>query len=378
MSNEIKKIVEEITGATIINTFSGGSVAGTFLIKNKNSTKTVIKFSNSDGINNGRRKLIREANQNNYLRNKYPNELSELLPKILRIWNNKLFSAIEYEYIDKSYTFAENIRNGNWDLIKLKNRLTELLITVFNLYEINNKKKKNNFFVEKNLNRANFRINYVNRKNDKLKKILNSENIVINNKNFKNPQKIIQSIKENKKLLKKLETHFLSDCIHGDLNLKNVLTDSENRFKLLDLRGSVQPWDLFYDLGKIIFTIGFDPICNFELKPKIQSNNNILLYCSNNKTIINWSNVALIVEDFLSNSPDFLLLRQREKNWKLKLRITFAIHFLADSACRLVTGSKTIQPLSSYILGTIYLNRVINDRNVLLSSQNFYSLENIL
>lgn len=380
MSNEIGGLVEEISGGTIVNIFSGGSVAGTFLVKYSDSKETVIKFSNSDGINNGRRKLIREATQNNYLVNKYPEHFPDLLPKVLRTWNHKLFSAIEYEYFSNSCTFADNIREGRWGVDKIEKELTKFLYLVFDLYEINSRKKKNSFFTEKNLSRANFRIDYTKRKNIKLQLILNSKNIIINNKKFVNPQELIQSIRTNKKLLKSLETLYISDCIHGDLNLKNVLIDSQNCFKLLDLRGSRQSWDLFYDLGKILFTSGFDPICNFEFKPQIQNNGSIIFSSSHpeEKIIENWLNFALITEKILSDSPIFSLLRQREKYWKLKIRIIFALHFLADSACRLVAGSKINQPLSSYILGTVYLNRAMNDKSTKMSANDFYSLANIL
>jgi hypothetical protein len=380
MSNKINRLVEEISGGTIVNIFSGGSVASTFLVKYSDKKETVIKFSNSDGINNGRRKLIREAAQNNYLVNKYPKHLSVLLPKVLRTWNHKLFSAIEYEYFSNSCTFADIIREGKWDFDKIEKELTKFLCLVFNLYEINSRKKKNSFFVEKNLIRATFRIDYTKRKNIKLQLILNSKYVVINNKKFVNPQELIQSIKTDKKLMKSLETLYISDCIHGDLNLKNILIDSQNCFKLLDLRGSRQSWDFFYDLGKILFTSGFDPICNFEFKPQIQNDGSIFFSSSHpEKNIIeNWLNFTVITEKILSDSPIFSLLRQREKHWKLKVRIIFALHFLADSACRLIAGSKINQPLSSYILGTVYLNRAMSDKSTKMSANDFYSLVDIL
>src|SRR5688572_26898486 len=98
------RVVKKIGRGKILKTYYGGGVGSALHIKKTNNEEVIIKISTSDGLNNGRRKLIREAKQIMYLRKKYP-ELNEFLPEVVSMMEASNWAAVEYPFY-KGESFA--------------------------------------------------------------------------------------------------------------------------------------------------------------------------------------------------------------------------------------------------------------------------------
>lgn len=374
-----QKILDESEGAKIVKVMTGGGVGSSFVLEYGNGEKSVVKSSTSDGINNGRRKLLREAEQIRYLRRKYP-ELQKLLPEILRTWKGKRWAAVEYPYY-KGETFTQSLQFADSQGLMLhKKILSDLVNFLIELYISSYRKATNNSFGLKNLARASFRVRYLNWKNDNIRKVINSKRLKINGKEYTNPSEILKKIRDDERLLRKLSPSYLGDCVHGDINLTNVLIKDGKAYKLLDFRGSRQKWDLIYDLAKMLFTSGYELIRSDKITSSIGPNGNLLLkYVGKDVEILRkWEYLLFPFESFIENSQLYNEFEKYNPSWRSRLRMNFAIHYLADSACRLVAGSEDTQPLASYLLGTVYLNRFASDIKATSMSNSFYSMEDIV
>ncbi|MEU8652502.1 phosphotransferase [Streptomyces sp. NPDC048737] len=130
----------------------------------------------------------------------------------------------------------------------------------------------------------------------------------------------------------------LSVPVHGDLNLRNILADPHPRddpaFHLIDPRGTLQPWDVVYDLAKMLFTLTlFDDTMRGG--------------CAIASPGPGEYTVALSEPSGLRHAlPGFLGLLPRvwsglaagglgEGPWLPRLLLAHASHVLAESACRL-------------------------------------------
>lgn len=130
----------------------------------------------------------------------------------------------------------------------------------------------------------------------------------------------------------------LSLPVHGDLNLRNVLAAADPghdpHFHLIDPRGTVQPWDVVYDLAKMLFTLTlFDDAMRAG-------------YIISSPAPGEYS-VALAEPSGLRHAlPGFLGLLPSlwsrlaagglgEGPWLTRLLLAHASHVLAESACRL-------------------------------------------
>lgn len=130
----------------------------------------------------------------------------------------------------------------------------------------------------------------------------------------------------------------LSLPVHGDLNLRNVLADprpsAAPAFHLIDPRGTVRPWDVVYDLAKMLFTLTlFDDCMRTGYTVHSPAPGEYVL--------------APAAPSGLRHAvPGFLDLLPRvwerlaaaglgDGPWPARLLLAHASHVLAESACRL-------------------------------------------
>lgn len=102
------QLAVELSGGEFQEVFTGGTGAASVKIYYPKTNKTtVIKLATTDGsgLNNGRRKLIREAQQIQSLRDEYPDRLGNFIPEVLRTWQTKTYGAVEYPFYEGT-TFA--------------------------------------------------------------------------------------------------------------------------------------------------------------------------------------------------------------------------------------------------------------------------------
>ncbi|GAI61497.1 unnamed protein product, partial [marine sediment metagenome] len=81
-----------------------------------------------------------------------------------------------------------------------------------------------------------------------MNRILSYSKIKLNGEIYKNPSNIISTIKKKNDLF---EPEYLYRC-HGDLHFANILVSHDYDFMLVDPRGDLEPWDIAYDIGKLI------------------------------------------------------------------------------------------------------------------------------
>ena len=373
---ELVELASKLSGGIPEGVFTGGSGAASVKMHYPGTSKTtIIKLATTDGsgLNNGRRKIIREAKQIISLKKHYPEQLGPILPDVLNSWQSNWYGAIELPFYE-GQSFANYLRTHTTK--ETLEQLTPIVTATIKAYKLSYARSTSNTFLdEKLIARARFRIRYTKRGDDILQNMLLLKKIVINGVAYENPAQIIEKITRDQTVIDSLKSRYLSDCVHGDLNLANVfLTPYGLRF--IDLRGSRQKWDMFYDLAKMIFTAGYDRICHFEFEPQLEADGSYTLsYADANNDVHNkWETVESSLETIYTHTPEFKQIIENEPNWRLKLRFMHAVHYIADAACRVEAGSPLNQAFASYMMGTIFLNRVFNDLTATTSATAHYGL----
>ena len=198
-----------------------------------------------------------------------PRKIKLKTPKIILI--NQKEPSITMEYVQlptlsEIWLYSEiNSKNG----IKILKEIEEIV----NEFRLEKHKVSKNDYFQIYVKKTDKRINELFSKNSKFKKILNEEEVIINDKIHKN----WKNIREEIFVLSKSLFNKNDNClIHGDLCFSNILYNLKNdQHKLIDPRGK---WgtsifgDIKYDVAKIRHSLigGYDSINNglFSIKYK--------------------------------------------------------------------------------------------------------------
>jgi hypothetical protein len=130
----------------------------------------------------------------------------------------------------------------------------------------------------------------------------------------------------------------LSYPVHGDLNLRNMLAAPGSSdtpvFHLIDPRGTDQPWDILYDLAKILFTLTlFDDAMRtgFTIASTAPGEYTVGLAGP--------SGLRHTLPAFTATLPSLWARLEAaglgDGPWPARLLLAHATHVLAESACRL-------------------------------------------
>ncbi|MEV4020788.1 phosphotransferase [Nonomuraea angiospora] len=137
-----------------------------------------------------------------------------------------------------------------------------------------------------------------------------------------------------------LQPRFLCFPVHGDLNLGNILVNTDG-FTVIDPRGTLDYWDPIYDLGKSLFSLTvFDDVMEsgLEVTRRIRSGvPEFDVRLLEDRTV----DVALAME-FLTMLEDLPFLSRRHRYdpfWRERLLLVHAVHCLAEAACRISDDS---------------------------------------
>ena len=214
-------------------------------------------------------------------KNKLKSEISwyKLIPKKIKLKTPKIIlinqkePSITMEYVQlptlsEIWLYSEiNSKNGIKMLKEIEKIVDEFRMEKHNV-------SKNDYF-QIYIKKTDKRINELLRKNSKFKKIFNENEIIINNKIYKNWKNI------RKEVIVLSESLFNKNdncLIHGDLCFSNILYDlKNNQHKLIDPRGK---WgtsifgDIKYDVAKIRHSLigGYDSINNGLFSIKYEKN----------------------------------------------------------------------------------------------------------
>ncbi|MFF8772973.1 hypothetical protein [Kitasatospora sp. NPDC015120] len=171
--------------------------------------------------------------------------------------------------------------------------------------------------------------------------------------------------------LARLEPARLMAPAHGDANTRNVLLSARpgaaaEDFRLIDPRGSVEPWDPVYDLAKTLFSLTvWDPALRTGFSVRRTEHGYRVGFrrpvFPGYRAAIHRFLPRLAAHDGLSD------LFRDDPGWRDRLLLTHALHVLAEAPCRL--SDRKPKPdlrgrdsppaelaLGHYLLGTLLLN----------------------
>jgi hypothetical protein len=129
----------------------------------------------------------------------------------------------------------------------------------------------------------------------------------------------------------RLEPARLCAPVHGDLNTRNVIADGD-RFALIDPRGTLDPVDVCYDLGKILLSVSiWDPFVRDPDGVRVDSHDDV-----HEVRIPAPAGYA----ELLAGLPGVFarcvsLTPVLDPGWPMRLAFTHAVHAIAEAACRM-------------------------------------------
>ncbi|MCG6494298.1 hypothetical protein [Kitasatospora sp. A2-31] len=161
---------------------------------------------------------------------------------------------------------------------------------------------------------------------------------------------------------------------HGDANTRNVLwctrPEAAEEFRLIDPRGSVEPWDPVYDLAKTLFSLSvWDP----ALRTGFSVHGSKHGYEVGFRQPV-FPGYRAAVHRFLphlATHEGLSFLFRDDPGWLDRLLLTHALHVLAEAPCRLsdrkpkpdLQGRESTPEalaLGHYLLGTLLINDLVD------------------
>jgi hypothetical protein len=388
------QIPEETMGKfTFVHGFhAGGSVARTFLVKDKGQRPFILKYADWDGIGyNGTPWVETQTQRLIDLRKLLQQDAAQYLPIVYEVYREEnVFYAI-IEYFKGATTVSEYYLKYDGELIQPYlfdiNRIITLLATYF--YNLGTIDTPKNYIQDIHINRVKYRLSlfhdnsetfkrYVENKEFSLgnfkhknmaeffKTLFEQEKIIINGKEYTNALTILQAITHDSKTLAHLTPAFLPRYTHGDSLLRNYLRTNDGDLRIIDLRGNHLPTNtpsevcIPYDLGKILHSIGMDIVRSNHFKLEVhQAGNNFKFTFKYNRSNKNTEDLLKVREKMLDSLEHNEVLGSfinKEPNWREKSLFAEACHFLSDSVNRLEQDHTGKHSLAYYLIGTILLN----------------------
>jgi hypothetical protein len=159
---------------------------------------------------------------------------------------------------------------------------------------------------------------------------------------------------------------------HGDLNTRNVLLSTRpgaaaTDFRLIDPRGSTEPWDPDYDLAKTLFSLSvWDPALRtgFSVRGSRRHGYRVAF----RQPVFPGYRAAIHrFLPHLESSEGLPELFRDDPGWLQRLLLTHDLHVLAEAPCRLsdrkpkpdLRGNDSAPEelaLGHYLLGTLLIN----------------------
>lgn len=329
----------------------GGSSARVFILINNKGDRIVRKISDVEGINkNGKEKLKKEINFLEY----FHNTKSEIIyPQIYNYEANDLYVYYDMSFLEGK-TLQELLRdNKKEEAFDCCNKVLDDLCFYSDIQKTNSDNEMNliyKSYIDKTKNVIEKLLN-----NNKISNLIQSKEIIINNKKYKNA-KIVHEYLYKNEIQKRLRSNEVSFCFHGDLVSSNILYNN-GIINYIDPRGDFNKFDICYDIAKMKFSFsGYEQVIN----------NEFILFDS--AELINFKLKEEPLFSF-TNEKFFTLLRKNEMfsdniikqdgYWKERIRMHVALQYINNSYVQLESGCLD-KFIVMYSIGTIKLNELLN------------------
>ncbi|MCY9783911.1 hypothetical protein KIK06_08400 [Nocardiopsis sp. EMB25] len=202
--------------------------------------------------------------------------------------------------------------------------------------------------------------------------------LIVNGVPCRHPLEIAELLARRPELTRHVDATRLHFPAHGDLNTRNVLVtgreDGLPTVRIIDPRGTLQPWDLGYDWGKVLFSLtvwdaglreGFEiDTAGTDFAREVSVHQRGGLYPG-------YREAARGLVDAISDHEDLAPLVAGDPGWRSRLLLGHGFHLLAEAACRLsdikkrasTVGSIDLSPIElaggHYLLGVLFLENAV-------------------
>lgn len=207
--------------------------------------------------------------------------------------------------------------------------------------------------------------------------LIKRDRITINGRTCRNPLALLDEISPEH--LQRFDPESLYFPVHGDLNTRNILispTSHDGRgaksFRIIDPRGTLQPWDPMYDISKLLFSLtAWDASLRHGFTIGRNRSGTQWAVAIRGGNYRGYNLAARRFVKRLLEVRGFRRLIMDDPGWEDRLILGHAFHLLAESACRLSSwrwvarrNAKGAHPplhlaIGHYLYATIFLEEVM-------------------
>jgi hypothetical protein len=165
-----------------------------------------------------------------------------------------------------------------------------------------------------------------------------ADGLVVNGQPGCGVGELLACLQARPRLMGMLDPQWLYFPLHGDLNLGNILVRDvgpDPRYTVLDPRGQVGPWDIGYDLSKMLFSlVGLHNAMRngFAITRTGPGAYEVDLRGGQTET---FDTAADGFHRLIEELDAFAAVRTVDPHWRLRLAVGLAMHAMAEAACRL-------------------------------------------
>ena len=357
--------IERILGLCIVQEYIGGSYAKVYKAC-RNGKDYSVKISLGNGADNGCVKLCDEVRQlkaiDMFIGNK--RQQFRMTPlKIIQMYNSDMFSYVVSEW-ENGHDIFHSLNNGDSGNNFVRNVVKEIA----DFYKMKRTPLSiNSDIVKLNVDRLLYRMSAIVQLSVDMKKIIESESVVINNKSYLGIPVIIDTIRS--KWGEFSETWGL--CISGDAIFDNFIIKENGEICVLDSRGRDLLWagdDLpyfypAYDFAKMLFYfLGWKEI-RMEWFKIVDDEKHIdfkfqIMHKRKIELMLDACKEAFEAIDNVTQNIECIAQKSYIKN----VLLLVGVHFLCDAYPRICgKGCSKEQCKSELVIGIIILNIILKN-----------------
>lgn len=169
-----------------------------------------------------------------------------------------------------------------------------------------------------------------------------ADRITVNGIECRNPLELARRVMEDPALTAGIDPVDLFHPVHGDLNTRNILVTDGGRlaagdggYRIIDPRGTLDPWDPAYDLAKILFSFTvWDPGLRkgFDMESSEQDGWTVAIRGGNYPSYLAAAHGLL---PLMRSLEPFREMTAGDPGWESRYLLGHAFHLLGEAACRL-------------------------------------------
>jgi len=305
-----------------------------------------------------------------------PDELRHHFPRVLESSTEERRAHFDMEY----YPF-ENLRSGLMTGMVSAFEATCLLKSVLkftfeSLYPSKKESAPDDWFYQKHILRLFERASEMKSHSDRIRQLVESDILIVNGRECKNPLTIAGEISGSVPLMSHLNPKFLYRT-HGDLHFQNMLlkdTIAFNDFILADPRGDARGNDVFYDMGKLMHSVNgkYDFLHTDQYKLQIDLNSpgtsravEASLTFEDSLAMERYETLRKDLPELLR--PHFEVGEFLDPDWHFKALVSEAFHFSSLMPFHVGKNGSEDRGISMFLTGALLfsdLEEKLSDRSV--------------